>query len=71
MSRSTISMFKLFELETFNRLKVRTYEICENCSMQAADVRERPNAFEQDVNNDPDAVWTVCDECAYQNAQDI
>lgn len=46
-------------------------ETCQNCGITAEDVCERPDAYANDVHNDPDAVHTVCDECDYQNRMDI
>lgn len=44
---------------------------CENCGSTSDDVSYRPNAYANDVGNDPDAMHTVCDECDYQNRMDI
>ena len=46
-------------------------EKCETCGEVKPDVYERPNAYANDVHNDSEAVHTVCDECAHQNAMDI
>ena len=44
---------------------------CEACGKQSEDVSYRPNNYQQDVNNDPDAYHTVCDECDWENKMDI
>ncbi len=50
-----------------NKEKVK----CEVCGSTEKDVSYRPNAYANDVGNDPDAMHTVCDECDYQNTMDI
>lgn len=45
--------------------------VCDNCGKRKLSVSNRPNAYANDVGNDPDARHTVCDECDYQNAMDI
>lgn len=44
---------------------------CSICGKKKMSVSERPNAYANDVNNDPDAIHVVCDECDYQNRMDI
>lgn len=44
---------------------------CQNCGKRYASVCERPNAYANDVHNDPNATHIVCDECDYQNRMDI
>lgn len=44
---------------------------CEVCGSTGDDVSYRPNAYANDVHNDPDAMHTVCFECDYQNRMDI
>lgn len=44
---------------------------CPSCGHLRHDVKLRPNAYANDVNNDPDAEWVCCDECDYQNRMDI
>jgi len=39
-----------------------SYETCEMCGKQSADVCERADPYEEDVNNR--TVWvTICDDC--------
>ncbi len=51
--------------------KEEEFEKCESCGEKKVDVHERPNAYANDVHNDPDAAHTVCDECDYENRMDI
>ena len=44
---------------------------CQGCGEVKPDVSCRPNAYANDVGNDPDAMHTVCDECDYHNRMDI
>jgi hypothetical protein len=44
---------------------------CDICGATTDDVSYRPNAYANDVHNDPTAYHTVCDECDYQNRMDI
>ena len=44
---------------------------CDVCNKKKLSVSNRPNAYANDVGNDPDARHTVCDECDYQNTMDI
>lgn len=44
---------------------------CEVCELIKPDVHERPNAYVNDVHNEPEATHKVCDECDYQNRMDI
>lgn len=44
---------------------------CEVCHIRKLSVSYRRNGYANDVNNDPTAMHTVCDECDYQNCQDI
>lgn len=44
---------------------------CETCGQKKPDVCYRPNAYQNDVNNDPTAMHTVCDDCDYENRMDI
>lgn len=44
---------------------------CEMCGKRKLSVYYRHDGYRQDVNNDPDAMHTVCDECEFQNCQDI
>lgn len=46
-------------------------EECGICHKRSADVSIRPNAFANDVGNDPDAMHQVCDDCDYKNRMDI
>lgn len=44
---------------------------CERCGSTEPDVSYRPNAYVNDIGNDPDAMHTVCDSCDYENRMDI
>ena len=44
---------------------------CEICHKKKESVSYKPNAYAQDVNNDPSAYHTVCDECNLENIMDI
>lgn len=44
---------------------------CETCHKKTEDVSHRPNAYANDVGNDPTAMHTVCDSCDYENRMDI
>lgn len=44
---------------------------CPRCEKLKYTVFDRPDAYANDVGNDPDARMTCCDECAEQNALDI
>lgn len=44
---------------------------CQNCGKIKPDVHERPDSYARDVNNNAEAVHTVCDDCDEQNRQDI
>jgi len=44
---------------------------CESCGKEKPDVSYRPNAYARDVNNNPAAMHTVCDECDHENRMDI
>lgn len=44
---------------------------CDVCGKQTPDVSYRPNAYANDVGNDPTAMHTVCDSCDRENALDI
>ena len=44
---------------------------CEVCHKKKLSVSYRSNGYANDVGNDPTAMHTVCDECDYQNCQDI
>jgi len=45
--------------------------VCPVCEKVSDTVDERPNAYNQDVNNEEGSTWTACDECDYQNKMDI
>ena len=47
------------------------FKKCESCQERKADVKKRPDAYAQDVNNDPDATHVSCDDCDYERTQDI
>lgn len=47
------------------------WSVCEICHQRKPDVGERPNAYDKDVNNNPESTHIVCDECDYQNRMDI
>lgn len=44
---------------------------CSGCGIVSEDVYNRPNAFQQDVHNDPTAFWVACDKCDENNRDDI
>lgn len=44
---------------------------CDMCGKRKTSVSERPNAYANEIGNDPAATHTVCDECNYQNMMDI
>lgn len=44
---------------------------CERCGVKKLSVHYRHDGYRQDINNDATAMHTVCDECEYQNCQDI
>lgn len=44
---------------------------CGVCGKRKLSVSERPDAYTEDVHNEVGATHTVCDECDYQNSQDI
>lgn len=44
---------------------------CSVCGKRKLSVSTRPDSYQNDVGNNPDAVHTVCDECDYQNRMDI
>lgn len=44
---------------------------CDGCKKDKPDVCERPNAYNREINDEPEAVWTACDDCAYENAMDV
>lgn len=46
-------------------------EECSYCNKRKKSVSTRPNGYARDVNNDPTAKYTVCDECDYQSNMDI
>lgn len=52
-------------------MKQKQWDKCECCGKRKPDVKYRPNAYAQDVGNDPNAYWTVCDECDHENRMDI
>ena len=58
---------KDFENEPENKKGMR----CDVCGKRKLSVSYRPNAYANDVGNDPTAMHTVCDECDYQNCMDI
>jgi hypothetical protein len=47
------------------------WETCECCHKAKPDVYERPDGYRQDINNEPDAVWTACDNCNSDNNDSI
>ena len=49
----------------------KNWQKCSCCGKKKPDVCYRPNAYDQDVGNDPTAYWTACDYCAEQNTLDI
>lgn len=57
--------------ESFFEKEDEKGEVCDVCGKRKLSVHSRPNAYANDVGNDPDATHTVCDECDYQNAMDI
>ena len=44
---------------------------CSVCGLAKRDVRERPNAYAQDIYNELSATHVVCDKCDEQNRADI
>ena len=44
---------------------------CEHCGLIKPDVCHRSDPYERDIENDPSAMHTSCDECDYQRAMDI
>lgn len=46
-------------------------EECSMCGKRKLSVHTRPDSYQNDVNNNPDAVHTVCDDCDYQNLMSI
>jgi len=44
---------------------------CQTCHKRSLDVSCRPDAYANDVGNNPDAMHTVCDSCDHENRMDI
>lgn len=45
--------------------------VCEHCQKPRLDVYERPDPYDIDVNNEPDATHVSCDDCNTQRGDDI
>lgn len=56
--------------EMLNKKEI-TVSLCPQCNTLQESVHERPNAYDQDVNDNEGSMWTACDECDYQNRMDI
>ncbi len=46
-------------------------DMCQCCRKRKLSVSDRPDCYANDVENDPTARHTVCDECDYENFMDI
>lgn len=59
------------KVDIHNEPEIKTAKVCRTCRKRRASVCERPDAYARDVGNDPTATHIVCDECDYENRQDI
>lgn len=62
---------ELYRFERNQEKEKRTFMECSVCHKVGRDVYERPNAYANDIGNNPDAVHTVCDSCDHENRMDI
>jgi hypothetical protein len=44
---------------------------CTSCGKTDDTVYERSCAYQSDINNDPNYLEVVCDDCEYQHTMDI
>lgn len=44
---------------------------CQQCCCMRYDVKRRPDAYSQEMNESHGAEWTVCDHCDHENRMDI
>lgn len=57
--------------EKIDELQTEEYDECTCCGKRKSDVASRPDAYANDVGNDPSAMHTVCDSCDHENRMDI
>jgi anaerobic ribonucleoside-triphosphate reductase len=54
-----------------NKVKNKTNLKCESCGKEDETVSVRNCGYDADVNNNPNSLETVCDDCEEQHCLDI